>query len=126
MKRLVLGLLLAGFALTARAQSPDSEFLEIYTQIQEGEALESGGQLGSALERFQQAQRGLQAFSKAHPNWNDRIVKFRLGYLEEKLGKISAKTPTLRPRRKARDRAGAPDASGRLRACPKARQAGAE
>jgi tetratricopeptide (TPR) repeat protein len=93
MKRLVLGLLLAGAALIARAQTPDSEFLEIYSLIQEGENLESDGQFSRALDRFQQAQHGLRQFAKSHPTWNERIVKFRLGFLEQKLGAITAQLP---------------------------------
>lgn len=84
MKRLALCLLLLGAALGLQAQTLDAEFLQIYRVIQEAEVLEKGGQAGPAMDRYQEARRRLEEFSRANPNWNPTIIGFRRRYLEER------------------------------------------
>lgn len=95
MKCVALWLLLFGAALGLRAQSPDAEFLRIYNMIQEGETLESGGQVAPALERFQAASGELRTFARAHPKWNEKIIRFRLEFLSEKLGALKQRIPPV-------------------------------
>jgi tetratricopeptide (TPR) repeat protein len=97
MTRLVLWFLVASVVPGLRAQTPDAEFLQIYSLMQEGEALERSGEFGRAYERFQQARWDLDAFAKANPSWNRRIVHFRLGYLGEKVGALRAQIPSRSP-----------------------------
>ncbi len=91
MKRLALWLLLFGVVLGARAQSPDTEFLEIYGLIQEGESMAAAGRPAQAMDRFQAADKALRGFARAYPSWNPKIVKFRLGFLAERLGSLAGK-----------------------------------
>lgn len=93
MNRLVLWLVLFGAALSLGAQTPDTEFLAIYGRIEDGERLESEGRAGEALEQFKAAQRDLQQFARSHPSWNERIVKFRLSFLESKVGSLVPRAP---------------------------------
>lgn len=93
MKRVAWWLLLFGVALGLRAQTPDAEYLKVYNQIQDGERLEKSGDPGGALEHFQAARRDLQAFAKAHPSWNPKIVGFRLEDLATRVGTLSARLP---------------------------------
>lgn len=85
MKRVALWVLLFGVALGVRAQSPDTDFLRIYNLIQEAEGLEGSGQASDAYEKFSAAQRDLQAFARAHPSWNPKIIRFRTEFLSERL-----------------------------------------
>jgi Flp pilus assembly protein TadD len=91
MKRVAVWLLFFGVALGVRAQSPDAEFLQFYSIMQQGEVLERSGQHADAMDRFQTAQRDLQRFAKAYPNWNEKLVKFRLSYLAGKIGSLGMK-----------------------------------
>lgn len=93
MIRLALWLLVFGTALSLCAQQPDTEFLQIYDRIQQGETLEKSGQASSALDQFQAASQDLDRFAKVYPNWNQKIVQFRKDYLSEKLGSLRAVVP---------------------------------
>ena len=91
MKRVAVWLLYFGVALGVRAQSPDAEFLQVYSVMQQGETFERSGQPSDAMDRFQTAQRELQKFAKAYPNWNEKLIKFRLSYLAGKIGSLTMK-----------------------------------
>lgn len=91
MKRVAVWLLFLGVALGVRAQSPDAEFLQFYSIMQQGEILERSGQYSDAMDRFQTAQRDLQRFAKAYPNWNEKLIRFRLSYLAGKIGSLGMK-----------------------------------
>jgi tetratricopeptide (TPR) repeat protein len=53
--------------------------------------LDGSGQLQQALTQYVQAQGELHKFQKIYPEWNPRIVSFRLNYLTEKITEITAK-----------------------------------
>ena len=94
MKRLValLILMLAAPLLSARAQQgPDDQYVIIYTLIQQADSLVSSGQPQQALVQYVQVQGELQKFQKNYPDWNPRIVSFRLNYLAEKIAEVTAK-----------------------------------
>jgi Flp pilus assembly protein TadD len=82
---LVLGLVLAA-VLPARAEGPDDLFVRAYALIQQGDALQAGGQAGAARERYQQARTVLIQLRTSYPSWNEKIVNYRLGYLAERVG----------------------------------------
>lgn len=71
------------------ADSSDEQYVEIYNLIQDGDAL-SAAQPKQALEKYNQAQTELRRFQRVYPNWNDRIVHFRLDYLASKITILSA------------------------------------
>ncbi len=82
---LALNLLAPGTSVRAD-ENLDAEFLRIHSLIQEGESLEQGGQAVASVDRFGKARRDLEAFAKAHPGWNRKIIQYRLEYLGAKLG----------------------------------------
>ena len=95
MKRLLLFLLLtlaAGFP-PARAQGADDQYVTIYGLIQAGDALNKSDQPAAALAKFLEAQAALQKFQKVYPDWNPKIVNFRLNYLASKIASVSAQSP---------------------------------
>jgi len=69
----------------ARAQQgPDDQYIIIYSLMQQADTLDSSGQPRQALAQYVQVQGDLQKFPEIYPDWNPRIVNFRLKYLAEK------------------------------------------
>src|SRR5438552_4329336 len=77
--------------LPAHAEGPDDQYIQIYNVIQEADAMEAKGQANQALAKYLEAQTALRRFQKGYPEWNTQVVKFRLGYLEDKVAARSAK-----------------------------------
>ena len=96
MKRLLslMGALLVGISFTVRAESPDAQFIRIYKLIQDADTLSANGQAPSAIEKYLDAQTALKNLQKASPSWNEKLVKFRLNYLAEKLSTLNAQAPS--------------------------------
>lgn len=91
----VLLLILAGAGFSAFAAGADDQYIGIYSLIQAGETLEKTGQSASALAKYLEAQTELQKFQKTNPDWNPKIVNFRLNYLASKISVVAAAgTPT--------------------------------
>jgi Flp pilus assembly protein TadD len=97
-KRLValLILMLAAPLPSARAQQgPDDQYIILYTLMQQADALDGAGQPRQALAQYVQVQGELEKFQKIYPDWNPRIVSFRLNYLAEKIAEVTAKLPVV-------------------------------
>jgi Tfp pilus assembly protein PilF len=100
MKRLVvlLLLILAAPLLSACAQQgPDDQYVVIYTLMQQADALDSSGQPRQALAQYLQVRGELQKFQNVYPDWNPRIINFRLNYIAEKITEETAKIPAATP-----------------------------
>jgi tetratricopeptide (TPR) repeat protein len=97
MKRLVALLILSVVLLPqARAQQgPDDQYIIIYSLMQQADSLDSSGQPRQALAQYVQVQGELQKFQKIYPDWNPRIVSFRLNYLAGKIAEVTAKLPVI-------------------------------
>jgi Flp pilus assembly protein TadD len=93
MKRfsVIVALLLAWSG--ARAEGPDDQYVRIYNLIQEADKLNSGGQPSEALPKYLEAQTGLQRFQKGYPDWNVKVINFRLNYVATKIAAASARVP---------------------------------
>ena len=85
----VLFLALSG----ARAEGPDDQYVQIYNLIQEADKLNSGDQPAEALPKYLEAQAALQKFQKGYPDWNDKVIRFRLNYVGAKIAALSAHAP---------------------------------
>ena len=100
MKRLaaLLILMLAALLPQARAQpEPDDQYIIIYSLIQQADSLSSAGHANEALAGFVGAQGELQKFQKVYPDWNPKIVNFRLNYLAEKIAELTPQIPATNP-----------------------------
>ena len=88
-------LLLAALLPAARAQSgnPDDQYVIIYSLMQRADALAGSGQSRQALDQYLQVQSDLERFNRIYPDWNPRIVNFRLNYLAEKIAEVTQKLP---------------------------------
>ena len=96
---LFLFLALAAGLLPARADGPDDQYVRIYGLIQAGDALNNSNQPGAALAKYLEAQTTLQQFQKVYPDWNSKVVNFRLNYLASKISVVTAKVPAAPPTR---------------------------
>ena len=99
MKRLaVFVVLILGLSLPARAQeNPDDQYLIIYALMQQADTFDNSGEPRRALDDYVEAQNDLQRFHTAFPDWNPRIVNFRLDYLADKIAEMTAKLPSPNP-----------------------------
>lgn len=77
----------------ARAEGPDDEYVRIYNLIQEADKRDRGGQLSEALPKYLEAQAALQQFRKGQPDWNPKVVGFRLNYMADKIAALSPRVP---------------------------------
>ena len=69
----------------AQAQGPDDQYVRIYNLIQEGDSLGKSSQPSQALAKYLEAQTALQRFQKGYPDWNTKVVSFRLSYLADRI-----------------------------------------
>jgi len=96
MKRLLaLLILLLVLSWSARAQNggPDDQYVVIYSLIQQADSSDSSGQSRQALAQYVAVQSELQKFARINPDWNPRIVNFRLNYLAEKISQVTQTLP---------------------------------
>jgi tetratricopeptide (TPR) repeat protein len=98
MKRLVvlMSFVLALPLLQARAeQNPDDQYIIIYALMQQADTLDNSGDLHQALTDYVEARNELGKFQKVFPDWNPKIVDFRLSYLAEKIAAVTAGLPAI-------------------------------
>lgn len=87
-----LSLILTSLLLSccvAPADEPEDVYLRIYGVIQQGDELNTKGKSNAALAKYRQAQIELQDFHLQHPEWNAKVVSFRLNDLAAKVKKLS-------------------------------------
>src|SRR5690349_5386388 len=89
--RMALMLVLVMPAMAVMAESSDEQYVGIYYLIEQGDGFSEKGQLPAALAKYSEAQGELKKFQYQHPDWNNKIVNFRLSYLETKISAISTK-----------------------------------
>src|SRR6195256_1733736 len=76
-----------------RAQGPDDQYVHIYNLIQEGDSLAKSSQPSQALAKYLEAESALQRFQKGYPDWNSKVVSFRLNYLAERIAGSTPRVP---------------------------------
>ena len=82
----------------ARAQQgADDQYLIIYSLMQQADSLSGAGRANEALADFVEAQGELRKFQQANPDWNPKIVNFRLNYLAEKIAELTPQIPATNP-----------------------------
>src|ERR1035441_6592284 len=76
-----------------RAEGPDDQYVHIYNLIQEADKLANGVQPSEALPKYLEAQTALGQFIKGYPDWNVKVINFRLNYVAAKIAAISPHVP---------------------------------
>jgi hypothetical protein len=90
-----LALVVAAFLFAlwpARAATPEDEYLKIFDQIQQADSLSANGQADSALIKYRDAQTALLNFRKTYRDVLVTTVNFRLSYVADKIGALTAKS----------------------------------
>ena len=83
-------LLLAVLVSPARAQqAADDRYLAVYGLIEQADGMGAPEQASAALAKYVQAQSELQRFKKIYPEWNPKIIEFRLSYVAEKISDLT-------------------------------------
>src|SRR6185436_6072499 len=88
--------LTTAFSLAA-AEAPEDQYVRIYGLIQEADTLQEKGEASQAVVKYVEAQTSLKNLQIANPGWNEKIVKYRLQYIEGKLEPLLQKTAGLSP-----------------------------
>jgi len=89
LNRLRVSALLAAIWLitlvAAQAQNLEEKYLQIHDIVQQAENYKTIGQPDRSLAKFKEVQTALLNFQRLHPDWNPRMVTFRLSYLADKI-----------------------------------------
>src|SRR5258708_1980533 len=100
MKRIVALVLVCccGILPCVFGQGLDDEYVQIFKLIQEADTLATQAP-AQALAKYLDAQAALDRLHKGSPDWNTRIVSYRLTYLANKIAALSAaaSTPAAAP-----------------------------
>lgn len=97
MNRLFVVLLSLGLGvMAASAQSPEEQYVRIYNLIQQADALRTAGQPDQALPKYLEANTALTQIQKVYPEWQAKVVSYRLSYLAEKIEAIPGAKPVAR------------------------------
>ena len=70
------------------AEGPDDQYVTIYNLIQLGDMYNEKGQVASARANYEDALSVLKKFQAANPDWNVKVVKYRINYLNGKLTEL--------------------------------------
>ena len=84
-------LALAGAVL---AGGPDDDYIAIYSQIQQADTLQKGGQLREAAAAYLHAREALEKLHADFPASNTAAVAYRLDYLADKLKELAPYLPS--------------------------------
>lgn len=84
-----LGIALGSGTQSARGQ--DDQYIGIYATIQQADALLNAGEANPAVARYLEAQAALKRLQTAYPEWNPKVVNFRLNYVAAKLAAATAR-----------------------------------
>ena len=89
----IVSWLLAAAFVAHGQTTPEDQYVRIYGLIQEADALNDQGDSGPAVTKYLDAQNSLKNLQTANPDWNERIVKYRLNYVSTKLEPLLRKSP---------------------------------
>lgn len=89
----LIAALLVVCGTNVRADGPDTQYIRIYNAIREADNLLQNGQNRAAYDKFIEAQSGLNNLHKAYPDWSERLVQFRLNYVNDKIDSLRPSIP---------------------------------
>ncbi len=81
--------LLGGSAAALRAQTPDDRYLKVFPMIEQADRLKASGEIRAAVNRYLEAQVALKEIQQLFPEWNTRIMNFRLEYISRQLSSLT-------------------------------------
>ena len=90
---LLWGTLFVGGTPAVQAQGLDEQYVRIYNLIQAADSKGTAGQFTDALAQYLEAQTALRRVQQLNPDWNARLVSYRLEYIADKISGLSARAP---------------------------------
>ena len=93
----LFALLITVFLTGVLWAGPDDDFVEIYQLIQQTDAQRENGRFTEARAGYERAKTLLLALKKGYPEWNERVIAYRLRYVAEKLAVLPAADPAAPP-----------------------------
>ncbi|MSU35437.1 MAG: hypothetical protein EXS36_10045 [Pedosphaera sp.] len=78
----------------ALAVGPDEMFVMAYNLIHQADSQKEAGNVRTAWSVYSQAQEDLRTLQRAYPEWNDRVVNYRLRYVAAMLEELKVFGPT--------------------------------
>jgi hypothetical protein len=81
--------------VVARAEGPDSDYLAIYSVMEQADALNTKGKTAAAHQKYLEAQRSLAEFRQNNSGWNSQMVNYRQAYLVDKIKETSGEAAAL-------------------------------
>ena len=87
-----LALLALSLAIAmARAGDPDEDYLKIYGQVQDADALAASGRPAQAMAKYEQVLQALRSFQKTYPDWNSKVVNARASRVAAAMAALTTK-----------------------------------
>ena len=81
-----------------QASDPGDFFTKGYLACKKAEQAEAGGQFGTAINLYREAEAALSQLSKQFPDWQPPMVKFRLEQANEGLARLKSKVGGTKPK----------------------------
>jgi hypothetical protein len=81
----------------AFGEEQDDRYLNAFSLIQQGDTLNKNGQAAQAQAKYRQAQAALVDLQRTFPDWHQKAVSFRLGYVTKQLTAPAAAAPEIKP-----------------------------
>src|SRR5258706_5701754 len=89
----LIGALYLAATLLAQAQSADERYVWIYSLIQEADGFNEKGTTAEAARKYREAQGLLKELQKLYPEFNPKVVNYRLGYVANQLETLTPQLP---------------------------------
>lgn len=90
-------LIIGGSAPALRAQTPDDRYLRIFPMIEQADRLKAAGETRAAVNRYLEAQVALKELQQSFPEWNTRIMGFRLDHISRQLAILTKGSTPIVP-----------------------------
>jgi tetratricopeptide (TPR) repeat protein len=81
---------------SASGQTPDDRYVRVYSLIEDADKSNSSGEARTAINKYLEAQVAIKDLQRLYPNWNERIVSYRLDYISGKLEPLTRSTALQR------------------------------
>lgn len=87
-------LFLLTMVFSAAGQTPDDRYLKIYSLLEEADKLGGRADPRQAVPKYLEVQVALKELQSSHPEWNSKLVNYRLDYISSRLEALTKKTST--------------------------------
>lgn len=75
------------------AAGPDEDYVRIYRTMVEADAMRDSGDAEAATRAYKSAKEGLETIQTKYPAWNERLVVYRLNYINAQIKFLSGPPP---------------------------------